>query len=248
MGIDEQDEEREVLNSIFPEEITGISITLARILRLTLASAVVSETEYRVLVSLDMPAEDSEDSEPTTSLFLNVRYPEEYPDVEPIIDILTVPGVSRHKYLSVVDDRDQLMEGMKEVVQENLGMPMIFTLVSWVREMAEQIAAERKEAADKVQEDLALEAEREENKKFQGEPVTPESFTRWREAFRREMAEAKERAEEERLADMKKLKVKEEKKLTGKHLWESGMAGKGDEEGDDDDAPVDKMAKMQVAA
>ncbi|KAL5621609.1 hypothetical protein BROUX41_006509 [Berkeleyomyces rouxiae] len=231
MGIEEQDEEREVLNSIFPEEIT-----------------VVSETEYRVLVSLDMPIEDSEDSEPTTSLFLNVRYPEEYPDVEPILDILTVPGVSAHKFFSVTDDRDVLMDGLKEVVQENLGMPMVFTLISWVKEEAEQLATGRKEAVDKAQEELALAAEREENKKFQGEPVTPASFTKWREAFRCEMAEAKERAEEERLAEMKKLKVKEEKKLTGKQLWESGLAGKGDEEGEDDDAPADKMAKLQVAA
>ncbi|KKA28705.1 hypothetical protein TD95_003798 [Thielaviopsis punctulata] len=230
MGLEEQAEEREVLDSIFPEEIT-----------------VVSDTEYRILVSLDMPVDNAEEDDNATSLFLNVRYPEDYPDTEPILDLLTVPGVPPHKYFSVADDRDQLLEGLKDVMQENLGMAMVFTLYSWIKEEAEQLALSRKQAVDKEREEALLAAEREENKKFQGEPVTPESFAKWREGFLKEMQEEKERAEEERLAELKKLKVKEEKKLTGKQLWEKGLAGKGDED-EEDDGPVDKMAKMQVAA
>lgn len=57
MGIEEQKEEREVLDSIFPDEITDIS-----------------ETEYRVQIKLDIQQEDDDDTEPRTSPLLPSKH------------------------------------------------------------------------------------------------------------------------------------------------------------------------------
>ena len=71
---------------------------------------------------------------------------------------------------------------------------MIFTLISALKESAEQLIGER---LDQVQSEKDMEAakvEEAENAKFHGEAVTRESFLAWRARFREEM----EREEEER--------------------------------------------------
>ncbi|KAI5466764.1 RWD domain-containing protein [Mariannaea sp. PMI_226] len=226
MGREDQIEEREVLESIFPEEITDIS-----------------ETEFRVSVALDIL--DEEDREPPTML-LQVRYPEDYPEKAPHLDILSPADAVSHEHFSIADDREQLLAGLEETIQENLGMAMIFTIVSALKEAAEQLVQDRKEAAAKVHEEKLLAAEREENKKFHGTPVTPETFLKWREGFLKEMEENRQREEEERLAELKKAKIKEPARLTGKQLWQQGLVGKVDE--DDEDVPVEAIEKLKVEA
>lgn len=128
-------------------------------------------------------------------------------------------------------------------------MAMVFTLVSSLKDEAENLIAERVAVVAKEQEERLLAAEREENKKFHGTPVTPESFLRWREGFLKEMEENRIREEEERLAEMKKARVKETVKMTGRQLWESGVAGKGDQEdGDDDEGMTEGVQKLKVEA
>lgn len=118
-------------------------------------------------------------------------------------------------------------------------MPMIFTLVTVLKDAAEQLITERQNAKEVAANIEAAKAEEAENKKFQGEAVTRESFLAWRESFRREMEEeALRKAEEKELEDKKKRVVKEEKKLTGKELWQQGLVGKM-EESDDEDEGVD---------
>lgn len=154
-----------------------------------------------------------------------------------------------HPHFSLNDDKAQLLASLDETIQENIGIAMIFTLVSALKDGAEQLVADRKAAKEKEHEERALAAEREENKKFQGTPVTPETFVKWRDNFLREMEEIKVRQEEERLAELKKAKVKEPVKLTGKQLWERGLAGKTDAvEGDEEDLIVDGVEKLKVEA
>ncbi|KAI0379742.1 RWD-domain-containing protein [Hypomontagnella monticulosa] len=236
MGKEEQAEEREVLDSIFPDEITDIS-----------------ETEYRIAVKLD-PDDDGiepDKIEPPT-LILHVRYPDNYPDEAPILDLSPLPNAPPHPHFSVAADKEELMQALEETIEESLGMAMIFTLVTILKEEAEQIIMERKSLAARAREEAILAAEREENKKFHGTPVTPETFTKWREDFMKEMAEKQQKEEEEKLAEMKKAKVKEPVKLTGKQLWERGLA-KGDEggdEGDDEETtpppPTEQLGKLQI--
>ncbi|KAJ3490756.1 hypothetical protein NLG97_g5723 [Lecanicillium saksenae] len=85
MGREEQVEEREVLDSIFPEEITD-----------------VSETEFRISIALDIP-DFPEDEEPPKFL-LSVRYPEEYPDVAPNLEILAATDGGVTEYFDTGDD------------------------------------------------------------------------------------------------------------------------------------------------
>lgn len=62
MGKEEQKEEREVLDSIFPDEITGIgSFALPKTKLTTLAD--VSDTEYRISINLDVTGEDGEEED-----------------------------------------------------------------------------------------------------------------------------------------------------------------------------------------
>ncbi|KAH7022718.1 RWD domain-containing protein [Ilyonectria destructans] len=226
MGREDQIEEREVLESIFPDEITDIS-----------------EVEYRVSIALDIPGEEEE--EPPTML-LQVRYPPEYPEKAPHLDVLAPPNAVPHEFFNVADDREQLLSTLDETIEENLGMAMIFTIVSMLKESAEQLVQDRKDVITRAQEEVRAAAEVEENKKFHGTAVTPESFLKWRESFLKEMEEVRQREEDERLAEMKKAKVKEPTRLSGRQLWEGGMVGKVEEE--DDDVPIEAIEKLKVEA
>ncbi|KAJ4989981.1 rwd domain-containing protein [Stagonosporopsis vannaccii] len=237
MGVDDQKEEREVLESIFPDEITG-------------SSADVSETEFRVSILLDVTPgeEDPEDLEGPT-IILNVQYPPSYPDEAPRLDITQPPNAPKHPYLDIQDDKQRLLDSLTETIEENLGMAMIFTLVTVLKDTAELLISERQNAKQALADMEAAKAEEEENRKFQGQAVTRESFLKWREAFRAEMEEKKRVAEEEKEAeDRKKRIVKEERKLTGKELWQQGLVGKGDDEGEDEGADLQAMKDLKVSA
>jgi len=127
-------------------------------------------------------------------------------------------------------------------------MAMIFTLVTVIKDSAELLITERQNAKQALVEIAAAKAEEEENKKFQGEAVTRETFLAWREKFRKEMEDEKKRKEEEKeLEDKKKRIVKEEKKLTGKELWQQGLVGKTEDDYDDDMDEVD-VGKLKIEA
>ncbi|KAG5928632.1 hypothetical protein E4U42_000237 [Claviceps africana] len=231
MGREEQVEEREVLESIFPDEITDLS-----------------ETEFQVSIKLDIPFEEDDDSAP--QFLLQVRYPDDYPDVAPHLDLLGAPNAPSHQHFNIGADREELLSLVQETIQENLGMAMIFTVVSTIKDHAEQMIQDRKDTVARAQEEMALAAEREENKKFHGTQVTPETFLKWREGFMREMAEKERLEEEERLAELKRARVKEPVKLTGRQIWQRGLAGNADEEVDeeDDGVPTGGVQKLAVEA
>ncbi|GAD99373.1 conserved hypothetical protein [Paecilomyces variotii No. 5] len=232
MGRDDQVEEREVLSSIFPDEITDIS-----------------DTSYRILITLD-PPENYETEAESPILFLQVSYPEAYPDVAPDLEIAAPPNASKHPLLDLQEDRARLLDTLQPTIEENLGMAMVFTLVSALKEAAEQLMAERSNAVQAQKEMEIAKAEEEENRKFQGTLVTRERFLEWREKFMKELEEEEQRKLEEKEAEEKKKKpsAREEKKLTGRQLWERGLAGKGDydEEGDEDIPAA--LEKMKVTA
>jgi len=237
MGRDEQIEEREVLDSIFPDEITDIS-----------------DTEYRISVTLDLPDEDGGPDDagadapaPPPVILLTVRYPDDYPDRAPHLDLSPPQNAAAHPLFSVADDKEALLAGLAATAEENIGMAMVFTLVSALREAAEQLVLDRRAAAAQTREEVRLAAEREENKKFHGTPVTPDTFRVWREGFLREMEERAARDEEERLAELKKARVKEPVKLSGRQLWERGLVGKVDED-DEEGVPTDEVERLKVEA
>ncbi|KAI9814426.1 MAG: hypothetical protein M1827_003282 [Pycnora praestabilis] len=205
MGRDDQNEEREVLYSIFPDEITAV-------------------------------------------LLLQVTYPEAYPDEAPQLDLSAPPNSSKYAHLDVQEDRARLMEALQPIIEENMGMAMIFTLVSTLKDSAELLISERLQAAQAVKDVEKAKAEEEENRKFHGEAVTRESFLKWRTDFRRELEEEEQRRKEDKeLEDKKKRGPKEEKKMSGRTLWEKGLVGKI-EEGEEDEDALEEIEKLKVEA
>ncbi|KAI9834576.1 MAG: hypothetical protein M1819_002952 [Sarea resinae] len=216
MGIEEQKEEREVLDSIFPDEITA-------------------------------------------TLLLHVSYPSDYPDTAPDLDISLPPNAAKIPLLDLPHDKPTLLSALHAAAEENLGMAMVFTLVSTLKDSAEGLMAERAAAAQEVHELEARKAEEAENAKFHGERVTRESFLRWRDAFFAEMAEDERKRKEEREGEDKRKKgasgaaaaaAAAERKMTGRELWEGGFVGKGgdEEDGDGEDALGAEVERLKVEA
>ncbi|RYR40573.1 hypothetical protein Ahy_A09g046318 [Arachis hypogaea] len=146
------------------------------------------------------------------------------------------------------EDLKNLKEKLIQEASENLGMAMIYTLVTSAKEWL----------AEKFQDTEAAEAEAEEAAKDDvvvphGEPVTLETFLAWRERFEAELA-----LERAKLMPESALTAPKEKKLSGRQWFESGRA-KGavavneeseeeDEEDidfDDDDFEVDEEDMLE---
>jgi len=230
MGLDEQREEREVLESIFPTEITD-----------------TSDTAYRISITLDLPTHAALEDEEPPILLLNISYPESYPDVAPHLDITAPPNASKHALLDVSLDKVQLLDALRETIEESLGMAMVFTLVSTLKDAAELLMADRVRQEQEIVAVAARQKEEEENRRFHGERVTREKFLAWRDRFFKE-AEEKERAKkEEEDGEMKVKRTKvEEKRLTGRQLWERGLVGKGEDVIEEEDGVVDGIEKLKV--
>ena len=172
------------------------------------------------------------------ALLLQVAYPELYPDVGPDLDISMAPGAPKPPGLDLATDKDNLLAALEPTIEESLGMAMVFNLVTTLKEAAEQLIAERASVVEQALEAEKRAEEEKEDAKFHGEKVTPESFLRWREAFRKEKEkEARRKAEEAEIAAKKGQKaapVEKGEKLTGRQLWERGLVGKVDEEEEGD--------------
>ncbi|MCJ1411203.1 hypothetical protein MMC19_005291 [Ptychographa xylographoides] len=226
MGRDEQIEEREVLESIFPEELTELSSTLCRI-----------------SIALEVTQHDEAEIPPL--LLLTIEYPDAYPDVPPILNLAAPPDAPKYVYLDIQEDKGRLLSALEPVIEENLGMAMVFTLVSSLKDSAEFLIFERQAAAQALKDVEAAKAEEEENRKFHGTAVTRETFLEWRERFRKEMADVEERKKEQQELEDKKKRVKAEERLTGKQLWERGLVGKIEEEEDEENGEPDTLKTIQ---
>lgn len=168
----------------------------------------------------------------------------------PHLEVSSPPNARKYPHLNIQEDRGHLLESLESTVEENMGMVMIFTIVDTLKEGAQLLISER-QAADRAMEEFeASQAEEEENRKFQGTTVTKETFLEWREKFRQEIAEEERKQREERELEEKKKKTappKEAKRLTGRQLWESGVADKGDFDEDNETSLPAKVEKMALA-
>ncbi|XP_015603863.1 RWD domain-containing protein 1 [Cephus cinctus] len=106
-------------------------------------------------------------------------------------------------------DEKKLKDHLAEQINENLGMVMVFTLVSaaqeWLNVQWDRVKLQREEkAARKLREE-----EEAELKRFEGTRVTVETFLSWKEKFDEQMGHTKRR----------EIAEKEGKKLTGRELF-----------------------------
>jgi hypothetical protein len=204
-----------------------------------------------IKLDVDDGTDEAEEAEEPPTILLQVSYPEAYPDVAPDLEILQPPNAAKHSRFDLQADKAYLLQELQPSIDENMGMAMVFTLVSTLKEAAEGLIAERIASEKAAHEREIAKAEEEENRKFQGAIVTREKFLEWKDRFRKEQEEEEQRLRDEKEAEEKKKKpsAREETKLTGRQLWERGLAGRADydEEGDDD-IPSAAVEKLQLAA
>eukprot|EP00088_Acartia_fossae_P000999 TRINITY_DN1036_c0_g1_i4.p1 TRINITY_DN1036_c0_g1~~TRINITY_DN1036_c0_g1_i4.p1 ORF type:complete len:239 (+),score=82.21 TRINITY_DN1036_c0_g1_i4:54-770(+) len=180
--LDEQKDEIEALESIYSEEIDFLG-------------------DSPHCFTIPVKTEDYNEDEGEGRLVLfKFTFTEKYPSEEPLLEVEESENI---------DDEhlEELNTYLHDMLTENLGMPMVFTIVSaaieWLGDKNDQIKEEMETAAKKK---LEMEEE-EERRKLEGTRVTVESFLAWKAEF-----------DQERLEKMKTAKVKSNK-LTGRELF-----------------------------
>ncbi|KAK6205306.1 RWD domain-containing protein [Scheffersomyces amazonensis] len=250
--IEEQTQELEVLESIYPDEI------------ITHNNDPV--TKFSILVKLDTSSTSR-----THHLVLNVEYPPLYPEELPILEVEIPSGnelAAFHQGNEDEDDYDDedygyensadedgedkvidfaesieltkddlnILKGkLIEFAEEQIGIPMIFALVTQLKEDAEGKWAQKLELKIREHDKKQQELEEIEQRKFQGTKLTKENFASWRESFRKEMKI------DERLQD--RFTKMHNGKLSGKQIFESGLAKEGDE--DDIEGVTEGVSQLQ---
>ncbi|CUS13948.1 unnamed protein product [Tuber aestivum] len=203
MGVEEQLQEIEVLQSIYPDELARAT----------------SDTSYTIRLVLEPPNIPGYDHEPPI-LILHVEYPPTYPDVPPALD-LTLDANSPSSSISFPDDKNALLSALSPTIDENLGMEMIFTLTTTLKESAEEMLNTRAQEKENKREEELRKEEEKEMEKFRGTLVTSERFMEWRDKFFAEMEENKRREKEKEDEEKNKRgggggSAVKEKRMTGK--------------------------------
>lgn len=216
--LEEQEQEIEVLQSIYPDEIE-----------------VYSKTHFSIRLELETPSDRKH------ALLLIVRYPEQYPEVVPTLDVHVCESVNEeeedededededeNKFVSLAEsiefekaDLNVLLGKMKEEAEMNIGFPSVFGLAALLRDEGEALFQQKLDVAQKKYDDELLAKEAEEQKKFHGTKVTKESFNAWRDKFRTEM--------QIELKDKERVESMHNGKMSGREIFERGLAGNEDD-------------------
>ncbi|XP_071113870.1 RWD domain-containing protein 1-like [Haliotis cracherodii] len=183
---EEQKNEIEALEAIYPEELE------------------IENTDPYVF-SLAVASQDTNDTDEAFACSCRVQftYVEKYPDEPPLMEITDPDNLDDA-------DIDSLTQYLNEQAEENIGMAMVFTLVSALQERLTTNVedAQRKVVEDKERQQRELEEI--EQKRFEGTRVTVETFMSWKQKFDAEMAELKKNKAEIEVTS---------KKLTGYELF-----------------------------
>lgn len=128
-----------------------------------------------------------------------------------------------------------LTKKCEAIAEDNIGMPSVFAIASQLKEDAEAVVEAKIHKLEKEREEEMLKQEAEERKKFEGTKVTPESFEKWRKAFRKEFD-----LDNLLLNKYVVLDKNGQPKMTGRQMFEKGLMGDIDEDdGGDDIEPED---------
>ncbi|XP_069139996.1 RWD domain-containing protein 1-like [Argopecten irradians] len=189
---EEQNNEIEALESIYPDEITVLSIEPHHVFTVDIKSQEISD-----------PYNTDEAPEPTAECTLQFSYVENYPEEPPVFEIT--------EYENLEEDQIETLNSLiTENIEESLGMVMIFTIVSAVQEKLTEIVEESRKKRIEDAEAAKKLLEEQEMKKFEGTRVTIETFLAWKAKFDAEMSEQKR---------LKNQTVVGPKGLTGKELF-----------------------------
>ena len=252
-------EELEVLESIYIDELEKVSAEELHI-RIEPEDDVLPLLFSIGLEPGQAPTESVEDGSPSPIvLSLHIKYTPDYPDDPPNMSIHVLRDTKAVLGPALTDDDDddadesaataerpavaELQAGLDQVAQESLGMAMVFTLASHLRESVTTLIQRRVseiEAEASAKREAEIEAEAE---KFRGTAVTPERFAEWRVHFLAELAEKERKEEEAKMAKMSAKEREEYKKSktkpTGKQLFEKGGTFEEDEADEEGAQEVD---------
>ncbi|XP_061571540.1 RWD domain-containing protein 1 [Cololabis saira] len=184
---EEQRNELEAIESIYPDSFTVLS---------------EEPTSFTITVTSDA----GEDGEIVEAL-LKFTYVEKYPDESPLWEIQSQENLEEQ-------DMEEVLVLLQQQAEENLGMVMIFTLVTAVQEKLNEIVDVMKTRREEEARRKEKEIEEAEKVAFQGTVVTIENFLAWKATFVSEMAEARRKKQKEEVEAGKG-------KLTGKQLFET---------------------------
>ncbi|KAL7637480.1 UNVERIFIED_CONTAM: hypothetical protein RMT77_012208 [Armadillidium vulgare] len=184
---EEQSNEIEALDSIYPNEFQILEQEPLHKFKI-----VVKSEDY----------EESTDEGIGAAVDLIFEYTPSYPDEPPLLEINPLHNLDD-------DDIEILRNRLQEQCSENLGMVMVFTLVSFTLEWLNNKIESDKKKQEEEKELKKKALEELERKKFEGTRVTVESFLAWKRKF---IAE--------RFPFLEKEKDDEKgRKLTGKELF-----------------------------
>ncbi|KTG45816.1 hypothetical protein cypCar_00002344 [Cyprinus carpio] len=184
---EEQRNELEAIESIYPDSFTVLS---------------EEPTSFTITVT-----SDAGENEETVEVTLKFTYVEKYPDEPPLWEIFSQENLED-------SDTEDILTLLKQQAEENLGMVMIFTLVTAVQEKLNEIIDQIKNRREEEKLRKEREAEEAEKRAFQGTVVTIENFLSWKARFEQEMVELKKKRQKEEEQPGKG-------KLTGKQLFET---------------------------
>lgn len=129
--------------------------------------------------------EDALPSEYPLHIELVFSHTPSYPDEPPLLKARGLRGFSDV-------DIEGLQSLLEEMIKENLGMAMIYTLITFAQEWLNEFSARSAEPVydPEIERKRALEAEeaRIAELRRHGTPVTPETFEAWRRKFEQESA------------------------------------------------------------
>ncbi|KAM0748146.1 RWD-domain-containing protein [Meredithblackwellia eburnea MCA 4105] len=219
---EERASELEVLESIYPEELT-----------------VIADDKLSIRVEQDPP-------HPTNpyTLLLTITYSPTYPDELPEIEVEGIEGDLTE------EEEQELVQSCITAVRlslfapspihglltsfslqgnESLGMAMVYTLSLHLREALTEVLEARKVRIAKEEAEKERLEEEAQAKRTAGTKVTRESFLEWKEKFDKEMLEKEKKEEAERLKGLPPKEREETKKflskLTGRQLFERDLQG-----------------------
>lgn len=273
---EEQEQELEVLQSIYPDELTIVNDKYPNI-------------SFEILLPLELNQLDDPIIDSLTNvhtLLVQLSLPESYPDETPMISIdcqmetitnsynnnsedddddddyeeqggdddeaedefddhgnkiisklENIPNSIRFdEFIPIlINDRINNDEYLENEMMVMKGMQMCFTLISSIKEQCENWFLKELQSKElKHEKELELK-EKLENAKFVGTKVTKDSYLEWRNNFRKEM-KLDERDKDRRLKA-------HHGKLTGRLMFEQGIAGTEDDDVDLDDQTTDTLAK-----
>ncbi|XP_077577422.1 RWD domain-containing protein 1 [Stigmatopora nigra] len=183
---EEQRNELEAIESIYPDSFTVLS-------------------EDPISFTITVTSDAGENGE-TVEATLKFMYVESYPDDPPLWEVHSQENLENN-------DIEDILTLLQQQAEENLGMVMIFTLVTAVQEKLNKIVDLMKTRQEEEKLRQEREAEEAEKVAFQGTVVTIENFLAWKAKFELEMVELRRKRQKEEEQSGKA-------KLTGKQLFE----------------------------